>query len=469
MKERTRIVVGIYIRVSTQEQAAEGYSISEQHERLVKYSEAQDWIVYKVYSDPGFSGGSMERPGLRSLIRDASAGKLDKVVVYKLDRLSRSQKDTLYLIEDVFLENKVDFVSMTENFDTGTPLGRAMIGILSVFAQLEREQIKERMSVGREGRAKSGLWHGSNRVPIGYRYKDGKLEIEPYEAEIVRRIYREFNEGKTVASIVSAFKREGVTTSYGVITDGTIKSVLQSYSNIGVIVHNGVEYDGQHEAIVEREEFEKAKRRFQYQKENDLLHFNFTKHASIVTGLCYCGECKKKMLIVHRKKTGAITSADRLLTCPEKKITGCTNRRYPLEMVEDLILAEIRKLKLDRDYLREARSKTQINTAAERLSILEDRIKGNKTKISRLMDLYTVGGIDLADIKEKIEALTLESATLSEEVERLKDQTEETISDEEIVDLAALIEDPEKARNVVKKLIKRIEFSGDTVTITWSF
>lgn len=170
-------VVALYIRVSTQEQASEGYSIDEQRERLVKYAEAQSWSVYRVYSDPGFSGGSLERPGLRSLILDVNAGKVNKVVVYKLDRLSRSQKDTLYLIEDVFLPASVDFVSMTENFDTGTPLGRAMIGILSVFAQLEREQIKERMSLGREGRAKSGLFHGSNRSRsvIGMRTDNSSL------------------------------------------------------------------------------------------------------------------------------------------------------------------------------------------------------------------------------------------------------------------------------------------------------
>ena len=102
-------VVALYIRVSTQEQASEGYSIDEQRERLVKYAEAQSWSVYRVYSDPGFSGGSLERPGLRSLILDVNAGKVNKVVVYKLDRLSRSQKDTLYLIEDVFLPASVDF------------------------------------------------------------------------------------------------------------------------------------------------------------------------------------------------------------------------------------------------------------------------------------------------------------------------------------------------------------------------
>ena len=98
----------IYIRVSTQEQARDGYSIGEQKDRLTKYCEAMNWTVVATYSDPGYSGANMDRPGLMDLIRDVEAGKTDKVVVYKLDRLSRSQKDTLYLIEDVLLKNGVD-------------------------------------------------------------------------------------------------------------------------------------------------------------------------------------------------------------------------------------------------------------------------------------------------------------------------------------------------------------------------
>lgn len=129
--------VGIYIRVSTQEQANEGYSIQAQKERLISYCKAKDWHIVDIYTDGGYSGSNLDRPGIQKLIADIE--KIDMVLVYKLDRLSRSQKDTLYLIEDIFLKNNVDFVSMNESFDTSTPFGRAMIGILSVFAQLERE------------------------------------------------------------------------------------------------------------------------------------------------------------------------------------------------------------------------------------------------------------------------------------------------------------------------------------------
>ena len=156
------MIVGIYVRVSTIEQAKEGYSIGEQTERLQKYCEAHDWKIYKVYTDAGYSGKDTNRPALQNLIKDVKAGKLNMVLVYKLDRLSRAQKDTLMLIEDVFLKNNADFISMQENFDTSTPFGRAMIGILAVFAQLEREQIKERMKMGKDARAKEGKYSGGS-------------------------------------------------------------------------------------------------------------------------------------------------------------------------------------------------------------------------------------------------------------------------------------------------------------------
>ena len=130
----------LYIRVSTQEQAQEGYSVGEQKERLIAYCKAQDWIIADIYVDGGYTGSNLKRPGIQQLITDTD--KFDLVLVYKLDRLSRSQRDTLYLIEEVFLPNNVDFISMQESFDTSSPFGKAMIGLLAVFAQLEREQIK---------------------------------------------------------------------------------------------------------------------------------------------------------------------------------------------------------------------------------------------------------------------------------------------------------------------------------------
>ena len=160
----------IYIRVSTDFQAEEGYSIEAQKEQLTAYCVSKSIKNYDYYIDGGWSGSNIERPEIQRLIKDVKDDKISHVIVYKLDRLSRSQKDTLYLIEDVFNPHGVDFVSLNESMDTSTPMGRLMLGILSAFAQLERENIRLRTRMGMKERVKAGLWMGGGRVPFGYDY-----------------------------------------------------------------------------------------------------------------------------------------------------------------------------------------------------------------------------------------------------------------------------------------------------------
>lgn len=201
----------IYVRVSTSLQADEGYSIDEQISKLKSYCDIKDWAIYDIYTDAGFTGSNMERPALTRLIKDSNDKKFNNVLVYKLDRLSRSQKDTLYLIEEVFNANGIGFVSISENFDTTTPFGKAMVGILSVFAQLEREQIKERMQLGMLGRAKAGKSMNWNNLIFGYDYNKttGDLIIKPTEAAIVRRAQELYLSGMSIHKIVQVFNAEG--------------------------------------------------------------------------------------------------------------------------------------------------------------------------------------------------------------------------------------------------------------------
>ena len=160
----------LYIRVSTDAQFEEGYSVDAQKDMLEGYCRSRGWKDYRFYIDGGFTGSNIDRPQMQRLIQDARAGEIAQVVVYKLDRLSRSQKDTLYLIEDVFNPAGVGFTSMNENLDTGTPMGRAMLGIMSAFAQLERETIRERTRMGMRERVRGGLWMGGGHPPFGYDY-----------------------------------------------------------------------------------------------------------------------------------------------------------------------------------------------------------------------------------------------------------------------------------------------------------
>ena len=284
-------MIALYCRVSTQEQASEGYSIGEQQERLKNYCAAHDWKNFRVYVDGGYSGGSMNRPALQNMISDIKKGLIEKVVVYKLDRLSRSQKDSLVLIEDIFLKNSVDFISMSENFDTSSPFGRAMIGILSVFAQLEREQIKERMILGVEARAKSGKWCGSV-PPIGYDYKDGQLQINDFEALQVREAFEMALNNKSVYNISDTFEKRGYKTKYGSWKPLRVRTALKNPIYTGQMIYSGNVYPRLHDPIISKDLFEDVQNKINKNHEQYLkFNRNLGKVNSYLGGLLICGDC----------------------------------------------------------------------------------------------------------------------------------------------------------------------------------
>ena len=180
----------VYCRVSTQEQATDDhYSLANQEGRCRDYIKHCSWQLVKVLEDVG-SGKSVERPNYQELLLAIREKRVDVVVVYRLDRLSRNVVD-VYNALDAFSRSDVGFASVQEAFDTTTAMGRAMLGVAAVFAQLTREMISENTRDGLARRAQSGKWTGSPRHrPYGYCYADGALHVIPEEAEVVRRIFR---------------------------------------------------------------------------------------------------------------------------------------------------------------------------------------------------------------------------------------------------------------------------------------
>lgn len=248
----------IYTRVSTQEQANEGYSIEEQERMCKAYIESKGWLYTKTYSDPGISGRTMKRPGLQELIKDIEKHEVEAVVIYKLDRLSRKQKDTMTIIEDFFLKNEITLASLNETLDTSTPWGRAMIGILSSFNQMESENIQERTMMGRKAKVTSGGYAGG-KPPIGYKAVDGNLVIVPEEAEIVKLVFelRE-NEKKTMQQIADELNKRGFRTKKGFeFKHSAIQNILNNedtYRGHYRYGDNSVEL--QHEPILKTGEYE---------------------------------------------------------------------------------------------------------------------------------------------------------------------------------------------------------------------
>ena len=474
-------MIGCYVRVSTAEQANEGYSVGEQTERLKKYAEAMGWSNYKIYTDGGFSGANMDRPALQKMIKDIKARLIDRVLVYKLDRLSRSQKDTLYLIEDVFLANGCDFVSMNENFDTSSPFGRAMIGILAVFSQLEREQIRERMTMGLEARAKEGKFHGSAVAPIGYDYIDGQLVIDEFEAMQIKSIFEKYVSGYSPNKIVDDLNSRGLTHKYGKWTRKVLRRALSRKTYLGKIEHKGKVYDGLHEPIISQELFDAAQRA---QKERAHEFESGQRNGTVnsyLGGLVYCAHCGakycKKTKYQTNKSVGKpyyyyICNSRHKKTESLIKDPNCKNKTWKMSELDDLVFNEMKKLALDPEYLKRVKGS---KTKDIRPKAIERKIKEIDGQLSKLMELYALDGIPMDDLQAKINDLNTKKLKLSEEKTKILLEQELAITKKEAMQLLGSFEDVlesgsfEEIRAIITALIEKIEIDGDDVTIFWKF
>ncbi len=264
-KARKRCAV--YCRVSTDERLDQEFnSIDAQKEAglaSIASQRAEGWIaVPDDYIDPGFSGGNLERPGLKRLLADIEAGKIDIVVVYKIDRLTRSLSDFSRLIE-VFERHKVSFVAVTQQFNTTTSMGRLMLNVLLSFAQFEREVTGERIRDKIAVAKRKGIWMGGV-PPLGYDVENRLLVINEAEAAVVRRIFEEMLTIGSPTQIAAILTSEGVTTKAWTTQEGQTRrgarmdkkylhKLLRNRIYLGELSHNGKWYPGAHPPIIARD------------------------------------------------------------------------------------------------------------------------------------------------------------------------------------------------------------------------
>lgn len=392
--------VAIYIRVSTARQDQEGYSIPLQKERLIAFCKAKGWVVAGIFVDPGHSGSSLERPGMERLIDGVEAGKFDVVLVYKLDRLSRSQKDTLYLIEDVFMANSVDFVSMQESFDTTTIYGIAMVGILSVFAQMERSTIVERTMMGRAGRAEKGLFHGGGTDPIGYDYIDGELVVNEKEAEQVRMVYDLYASGHSVTEITR--RMDGYRTKHGDWSHtSTVGNVLDNPLYAGTVHFDGATGEGKHDAIIAPGVDRIVKnRRERLRRAEATGDSNF-----LLTGMMYCGSCGARYF-PNRRPNGKVVYSCHSRAKKNKKMIkdpNCKAPHIPVEELDAMVEAEVLRLAGDLSLVDEIKKRAATKGSSHTESRSEE-VQRLDAEIGRLMDLLQYD--QLASVEEIAERIS---------------------------------------------------------------
>lgn len=463
--------VGCYLRVSTESQI-ENYSIDEQKERLTAYCKSKGWAIYRYYIDPGYSGGNMNRPALQEMLKDIKDKNIDIVAVYKLDRLSRSQKDTLTLIEDEFVSNGVDFVSVNENFDTTSPFGRAMIGILSVFAQLEKDQITERFTMGRIGRAKSGYYHGGATPPTGYDYIDGNLVVNEYEAVQVKEVFDRFLKGHSIHAI-RRYMNENFKTKSGAWSSHTlVLNILKNSVYIGKVKFGGEEYDGQHEPIISEETYQSAQKLLQSSereaKKTTPQKFPF-RASLLLTGLLVCKRCGSRYAGDHGyyKCYSRSKSSKKYITDP-----NCKNENWAVEELDDIVKNAIIRLKFDDSYLKEVSKRRTPATPHENITnAIQNKIKDIDGQISRLIDLYQIGGIPAEDIKSRVDILQKEKSGLLSQAEKVGHDKKASKSDtKKLLNKADYIfnNSPlDEQRLFVRSLINYIEIDGKRLDIHW--
>ena len=467
--------VALYVRVSTQEQAKEGYSITEQVDRLTKYCEAMRWSIYKVYSDPGFSGADTNRPGLQALLKDIKSDHIDKVLVYKLDRLSRSQKDTLNLIEDSFLKHDIDFISLSENFDTSTPFGRAMVGILAVFAQLEREQIKERMSMGLDARAKEGKYHGGPHAPVGYNYINGELMVNEYEAMIVREMFNLAADGLSPYKIADELNQRGLTLR-SAWTDDYIRRVLRSKNYIGYIKHKDEWIKGRHESIITEDLFNLVQHLLDVKSEE---HLKFNRRAgkanTYLGGYLYCAQCGAKYSKVKATKDKKYTWSYFVCCSRHKKSKAlikdpnCKNKNWTVDELTNIVFDEIRQLALDPDRIAEVKAPED-----NRVELITKEIDKLDSQIAKLMDMYLMDDVPKDLLQEKLKNLNDKRHNLELEIESINKQLNDKLTVEQTLQIVQSFDDVlergsfEEIRTVIGELIDKIELDNEDITIYWN-
>lgn len=473
--------VAIYVRVSTTNQAEEGYSVQEQQNALNKYAEAMGWTVYKEYIDAGFSGGKLERPAINNLIQDSKLKVFDTVLVYKLDRLSRSVRDTLYLIRDIFQKSGIQFISLQESIDTNSPVGNFFLTQLSAIAEFERDQITERMKMGRLGRARSGKTMMWTRPAYGYRYdkKSGNVYVNESEGNIVRKIYRMYLEGTSITKLrdyLNEYHREGRSKEWSY---RIIRNILSNPVYIGFNRFKGELFKGNHETLIDPEIYETTQRELKrrqkqaYEQKNNPRPFQ-SKY--MLSGIVRCGYCGAPLVarLGTRRKDGTRTiryecynrypqKSKRVTTYNDDK--KCKSGFYYLLDIEAYVLNELNKLQTNPE---EVVKRTSKNSDEFDQELKKREIKQIQTKIEKLNDLYLIDNITLEELQNKTKSLISRKSKLLHELEA---ETESGRQQKRIEDLLNFKDinaiDYEHQKFIVNSLIDKVNVKSDFIEILW--
>jgi site-specific DNA recombinase len=484
----------IYTRKSTEEGLDQEFnSLDAQREAAEAYIRSQagqGWILLpERYDDGGFTGGNMERPGLRHLLADIEDGQIDCVVVYKVDRLSRSLLDFSRLME-IFERHNVSFVSVTQQFNTATSMGRLVLNVLLSFAQFEREIIGERIRDKMAATRRRGKWTGGTPI-LGYDLDRSqgrpRLVINAEEAARVREIFRLYRSLGSLLPVVQELNRRGWQNKAWKGRRGRIKggrpfgksslhALLTNPLYIGKIRYRGALYQGEHEAIVDAEVFEQVQAMLRHNRQVGNVT-NRNKYGALLRGLLFCKACGRAMTHTFTCKG---QRQYRYYTCTRAIQNGhkvCPSGSLPAGEIERVVIDEIRAIANDRGLQAEVLRQVQEHFAAERaeLTTEERQLKrelsrydaelrrlsashGAAEQLAELHDRMAQGERRLGEIRQRLQEQEQNSLTAADIDAALADfdGVWDSLSTREQVQLVAL-------------LVARVEFDAVESTVAISF
>ena len=420
---------------------------------MISYAKSKDYTEFEYYIDGGYSGKDLNRPAIQRLIEDCKNHKIDAVFVFKLDRISRSQRDTLYLIEEVFNKYDVSFISMRENFDTSSPFGKAMIGVLSVFAQLERETILERTRIGLKKRAEAGLWRGGGKIPFPYRYdrNTGTLVPIPEQVELLHKMISLYISGKSFNAIGKIVGMD----------ESMVETRILSITNTGKVPYRDEIFEGLHEAVVSDELYEeilrvnKVRSREKYER-----HY-------LLSGKVYCGHCGAKYRYQKWGKRLIMYCYSQQKSKPKYiKDPNCKNKRWDTFEVEDAVLEELFKMSLDIDLFKHTFNIASVNVKNE----LKARLEEIKKQINNLLN-FIASGIAVDETNKKITELEKEKIVIEEKLlSSDKKEKDNKVSLNMIKNLKATWFDMDfdEQRRIIEHLIDKVVVNDNEINIYYN-
>ncbi|MDM0949388.1 recombinase family protein [Clostridium perfringens] len=370
--EKRRKLIAIYCRVSTEEQSENGYSIDEQERLLEEWCKKMGYVIYKCYSDRGISGKNIkDRPALKELLSDAKAGKFDMVISWKINRVSRKLEDVLKIV-NLLEKNNITFKSYSEPFETDTPAGRMQFQMMALIGEFERGTIAQNVKMGMIAKAKSGNWCGGrvlgydlvpNNSPEEEKKGKNKLKINEKEAEIVRFIFNEYSKGKGYKAITNQINKLGYKTKKGNdFSVGSIRDILTNPVYIGEIRYNvrqnwsekrrrninpnPIRVKGKHEAIIDRELWDKVQLILESKKGKPSRIYD---GEYPLTGILRCPKCGAGMVISRTTNTLADGSKKRIAyyCCGNWKNKGtsvCNSNTIRVDKANEYVFKKIEEL-----------------------------------------------------------------------------------------------------------------------------